>query len=253
MSYEIGDIARLKVTFTDITGALADPTTITVTVQFPDGTQTIYPLPPIVRSSIGLYYYDLTITQAGEHFYKWTGTGAIMAVGEGSIQVDASTLIPQPPGIGSPGFTYSYGNNVPLDYVRILIPDTDSTKPIFADAEILMFLQMESSQALYVSPQSNPTAFPTSSVYIPQIYSPLLAAALALDSLAGNKARLSSVIQLLDVKLDPAKAAIALHAQAESYRQREQDQGHFAIAEQVVNQFTARERVWAQWLRLYAN
>ncbi len=148
---------------------------------------------------------------------------------------------------------FTYDPTTPAGQVRLLIPDTDSSNFIFADDEINAFLFIESSQNLYVSPQSAPTALPLNSVYVPQIYSPLLAAALALDSLAGNSARLAGVLQILDVKLDLSKAAAALHAQAESYRQREENQGHFAIAEQVSTQFQARERVWAQWLRLYAN
>ena len=149
-------------------------------------------------------------------------------------------------------FTYPSGNSV-FDTTRLLIPDTDPAAPIFTDAEINLFLQAESSQSLYVSPQANATAYPTSSTYIPQIYSPFLAAALALSSLAGMKARLAGILQLLDVKMDLGKASDALRAQAQDYRQREEDRGNFAIAEQVVNEFTCRERTIAQWLRLYAD
>lgn len=149
-------------------------------------------------------------------------------------------------------FTYPSGNYY-ADLTRLLIPDTNSAQPIFSDDEINLFLQAESSQSLYVSAQSSPTAFPTTSVYVPQIFSPFFAAALALSSLAGNAARLAGVLQLLDVKLDQSKASDALRAQANDYRQREIDRGSFAIAEQVTTQFQARERVWAQWLRLYAN
>lgn len=149
-------------------------------------------------------------------------------------------------------FTYPSGNPV-FDLTRLLIPDTNSAQPIYTDAEIDLFLTAESSQSLYVSPQANPTAFPTTSVYVPQIYSPYLAAALAITSLASNSARLAAVIQLLDVKLDAGKASQMLREVANDYRQREMDRGHFAIAEQICNQFQARERVWAQWLRQYGN
>lgn len=147
-------------------------------------------------------------------------------------------------------FTYPSGNAV-FDLTRLLIPDTDSAQPIFTDDEINLFLNAESSQSLYVSAQAQATAFQGTSGYVPQIYSPFFAAALALDSLAGSRARLASVLQLLDVKLDASKAAAALKDQAQEYRQREIDRGSFAIAEQVTTVFQARERVWAQWLRLY--
>jgi hypothetical protein len=150
-------------------------------------------------------------------------------------------------------FTYNFTTDPVLSRVRLLIADTDASNYIFEDVEITQALYMESSQALYCSPQSNPTAFPTSSVYIPQVYSPYLAAALLLDSLASNKARIGSITQLLDVKLDPTKASKMFRDIAESYRQREQDMGHFAVAEMVYDQFTTRERILNQWLRLYAN
>ncbi len=155
--------------------------------------------------------------------------------------------------MANPTFTYDPASRTPLSQVRLLIPDTDSSTFIFTDDEINAFLYLESSQSLYVSPQANPYAFPTTSTYIPQVFSPYMAAATALNVLASSKARLAVVVQLLDVKLDPKAVSAALMAVAAEYRQREQDRGHFAIAEQICTQFQARERVWAQWLRLYAS
>lgn len=150
-------------------------------------------------------------------------------------------------------FTYDFTSEPSISRVRLLIADTDGNNFTFEDEEINQALYMESSQALYVSGQANPTATATTNaVYVPQVYSYYLAAALLLESLASNKAKLGSIVQLLDVKIDPTKAARMLREIAEGYREREENMGHFAIAEQVTTTFQARERIWAQWLRLYA-
>lgn len=145
-------------------------------------------------------------------------------------------------------FTYSFGANGQPDQVRLLIADTDSAHPIFQDSEIQVALTLESSQNLFVSGMATSGGTPTP----PQINvsSSLRAAAMLLDSLAANKSRLAGVIALLDVKLSIKDAAIQLRATAKDYRETEANQAHFAIAELVVDQFTARERVWKQLLRI---
>jgi hypothetical protein len=145
-------------------------------------------------------------------------------------------------------FTYNFSTAPAIAYVRLLIADTDSLKPIFNDDEINAFLFLTSSQNIYVSSMAAP-----SGVVGPvplQVYSYYRAAAVALDTLAGLRARLASVIQILDVKLDPGKAAQYLRAQAEAFREMDDNLGHFAIAEQINNQFQARERVWKMFLRI---
>ena len=148
-------------------------------------------------------------------------------------------------------FSYDFVTYPELSRVRLLIADTDATKPIFNDDEINQFIYMTSSQAIYASSMAAPTGN-VGPVPV-QVYSFYRAAAAALDSIAGSRARLASVTQLLDVKLDPSKAAKALHDQAQAWRDLEDNMGHFAIAEQVNDQFGARERVWKQFLRLEAD
>ena len=145
-------------------------------------------------------------------------------------------------------FTYGFGANMPRDAVRMLIGDTDSTHPIMDDGEIDMALYVTSSMGLYASGQSfatgNQFASPT------QVYSLWYAAAACLDSMAANKSYLSSVQSLLDVKLDASKAAQELRKTAQDYRDREDNAGHFAIAESVDTVFQARQRTWRQLLRI---
>jgi hypothetical protein len=146
-------------------------------------------------------------------------------------------------------FTYDPTSQTPFTIVRLLIPDTDATKPIYNDAEINIFLYVTSSQGLYVSGQAG--NYLNGAGSLAQVQSPLFAAALALDSIASNKARLAAISQILDVKLGHDAAAAALHTQAEAYRNLERNSGAFAIAERVVDQFSARERLLSQYRRMF--
>ncbi len=147
-------------------------------------------------------------------------------------------------------FTYDFATDPLISRVRLLVADTDANNPVFNDDEVNAALQMESSQGLFVSGQAasmgNGVAIPP----IPQVYSVYRAAAILLDCLASNKARLSAIQQLLDVKLSPELAAKALRDSAQSYRDTEANAGHFAIAEMAGDDFSTRERVWKQLLRL---
>ena len=146
--------------------------------------------------------------------------------------------------------------NPPIDYPRLLVSDTtefaaDGTTPIyiFEDAEILAAALI--NNAVWTSAQfySGPggTYFPTSPVNY------LRTAALLLDSLAANRARLSSIKQVLDIKLDPALAAKNLKDQAQAYRDADDNSGAFIIAEQVNTQAAFQDRWWKQIQRQMAS
>jgi len=95
MIFEIGDAARIDVTFTSLsTGALTNPTTLTLTIQAPDNSQTT---PSPTYDSTGKYHYNLDLTQSGTWLYRWYATGDVQAVNEGSIEVRASILVPVDP------------------------------------------------------------------------------------------------------------------------------------------------------------
>jgi hypothetical protein len=137
-------------------------------------------------------------------------------------------------------FTYNLGANPAIDYPRLLMSDTQSVNHIFEDEEInalttIVSLQFQSAQFYSGSQGKN---LPTSPV------SYLRVAALGLDSLAANKARLASVKQLLDVRLDSSDAAIQLRATAKEYRDVDDDSGAFMIIEQVNDAFSFRDRFW---------
>jgi hypothetical protein len=90
MSYHIGDGIRITTTFTDLAGAVADPTTVVCRVRAPNGTQST---PTVTRTSTGIYYSDVTVDQPGDWRYRMVGTGAITAVDEGYFNVSFSRFV----------------------------------------------------------------------------------------------------------------------------------------------------------------
>jgi hypothetical protein len=79
--------------FTDLTGAAADPTTVTLTILKPDGTQLIYGWPgagadgTLTRESAGRFYMDVEIDQSGKWQYRLAGSGVVTAASEGRLRV----------------------------------------------------------------------------------------------------------------------------------------------------------------------
>jgi hypothetical protein len=96
MVFQIGQIPQLQVQWTDINSNPADPSAITIEIQAPDGTQTTYSYATgqIIRTGVGAYYYDLSVTEAGQYLYLWTATGTIAGAQQGSITVAESILVP---------------------------------------------------------------------------------------------------------------------------------------------------------------
>ncbi len=142
-------------------------------------------------------------------------------------------------------FTYQDGDNPQIDWVRLLIADTDPAKPVFSDGEIMSAYGI--NRAIFQSLQyfSGPGGR-----YLPsQPTNYFRCAAVLLRSLAANRARLSSVIQMLDVKLRPKDAADALRASAQDYLDMDDNSGAVFIAEQVTTIWSFYDRFWAQWQR----
>ena len=142
--------------------------------------------------------------------------------------------------------SWSYIPGTPTFYVRLLIPDTSESTPIFSDEEINGFLAINSmtwQSSMFYSGPGGLTNLPQT----PSNF--LRAAALALNTLAGNSSRLAGVTQLLDVKLNPAAAAKALQDTAQRYLDMDDNSGAFAIAEQVTTVWAFRDRWLAQLQR----
>jgi hypothetical protein len=125
-------------------------------------------------------------------------------------------------------FTYDVATS--RGRVRLLITDTDGDHAIFTDAEVDAFLALESSSVKR-------------------------AAATALDQIASSEALVQKRIKLLDLSTDGPSVAKALREHAALLRtqadaeEATEDGGSFDWAEMVVNDFTARERIWNEALR----
>lgn len=144
-------------------------------------------------------------------------------------------------------FSYQFGANPPIDYVRFLIPDMVDVGHIFEDSEIQMATAMQSlvwQSGQRYSGVAGVASLPTPPVSYRRI------AALMIDSIANDRARLSSITKLLDVELSPGEAAKALRAGAQCLRD-EDDAGAFVVIEQVQQPFGFKERWWAQMARQY--
>lgn len=150
--------------------------------------------------------------------------------------------------------SWTYDFSYPqVAYPRLLIADTDPATPIFSDEEILASEQIVLGQfqsAQFYSTPSGATGGGALGAYLPQQPIPYYrVAAILLNSIAANKARLASVMKLLDVTLDPSKAAKALQDQAKAYLDLDDNSGAFMIIEQVNDQWSFRDRWWKQWQR----
>jgi hypothetical protein len=113
MIWEVGDVAPLIVQFTDINGNLADPTTVTLTSQAPDGSQIVYTTvssPAIAHNNVGTFQLNLPITESGVYAFRWTGTGAVSQVQEGTLTVQGTLLVPPVIPAGPQGAGYTPAN-----------------------------------------------------------------------------------------------------------------------------------------------
>lgn len=147
-------------------------------------------------------------------------------------------------------FSYNQGANPPIDIPRLLIADTTNTvsQPcIFQDEEILTIENLVVpnvwQSSMFWSGVSGQPTLPTAPVNY------LRTAAYLLNCIASNKARLASIKQLLDVKLDSSDAAIQLRAQAQAWMDIDDNSMAFVIIEQVNDSWSFVQRFWSQWQR----
>jgi hypothetical protein len=140
-------------------------------------------------------------------------------------------------------FSYNPGTSAqPKDLVRLLIGDTQSVNHVFEDEEILSAFTVQQmtgfqSSMLYSGSQGQP--LPGTPVSV------LRVAALLLDALASQKARMS-ISGLLDAKTDFQAASKQLHAQAEAWREIEDNSGAFMIIETTQTGWGFLDRFWKQ-------
>ncbi len=135
------------------------------------------------------------------------------------------------------------GLNPQIDAPRFLILDTQEAVHIFEDEEILLAYKIDKINFFPAVSTGVAMPGPTASYRF--------VAACMLEALASNKARLSAALEVLDIKIDASKSAIELRKTAEAHRDAERNSGAFGIAEICYDQFTSRERLRNQLVRLY--
>lgn len=145
--------------------------------------------------------------------------------------------------------SYASGNNPQIDYPRLLIGDTNPDQEVFSDSEILAAYNICSMGAWQSSMAFSGSMGRVSLPATPVSY--LRVAALLLDILAGNRAKLA-ITKILDGNFDFAAAARELRAQAAAWREIDDDSGAFAVIEQVFNQAGFLQRYYSQVQRQMA-
>lgn len=88
MATDLGDVVALSVNVRDSSGALADATTVTLTVTLPDGTAD--EVGTITSTTPGVYEYDYLTTQVGRHVVRWVATGVNASVFVDVFNVEAA-------------------------------------------------------------------------------------------------------------------------------------------------------------------
>jgi len=89
-SYDVGDVVRCSVEFKDANDLPADPTTVTINVCAAGQALTSYVYtvdPEVIKDGVGQYHIDISATIAGDWYYRWIGTGALVAAEEGRFHV----------------------------------------------------------------------------------------------------------------------------------------------------------------------
>jgi hypothetical protein len=89
--FDLGDLVQVDADFTtQATGAVIDPTTVSVSVLDPDRKLTTYVYVTdveVVKDATGSYYLRINANKAGRWYYRWFSTGTGQAAGERSFTV----------------------------------------------------------------------------------------------------------------------------------------------------------------------
>ena len=110
-AYDVGDRLRLgnqagdnedetaRGAFTDITGTAADPTTVSLELRKPDGTELVYNWPTqgagdgvLTQEGTGRFYRDVSMDAAGLWWWVLSGTGSVETAEQGALFVRRSMI-----------------------------------------------------------------------------------------------------------------------------------------------------------------
>lgn len=94
-NYIVGSEVLLSVAFLNNSGTPLDPTAITLQVKKNGGATTSYVYgvdATLYRGGTGVYYRAYTPATAGVYYYKWAGTGTLVAASEGQFFISAGNF-----------------------------------------------------------------------------------------------------------------------------------------------------------------
>lgn len=95
-TYDIGDRIKLEATFVNDAGVPVTPTSVALTIRYPDGTHThhAYAVGPadILEEDTGTFTLEITADQSGQHDFRWFGTGEGGGTEEGYFWVSLNKL-----------------------------------------------------------------------------------------------------------------------------------------------------------------
>ena len=82
-TYDVGDSIRLNALFT-VTGVAVDPTIIELDVRDPSGITTFYDYAGgnVSKETTGKYFRDIFVSSSGQWWYRYFGTGTVIAADE---------------------------------------------------------------------------------------------------------------------------------------------------------------------------
>lgn len=76
-TYAVMTLVRIFGNFYNNFNQLSDPTTVTLSIEAPDGN--CIQLTSIARDNVGQYHCDYTGLWTGSYYYRWQGMGALVA------------------------------------------------------------------------------------------------------------------------------------------------------------------------------
>lgn len=89
-SYDIGSLVKLTASFSDNNGVPVNPSAVLLRIKPPGGTTQVF-TPAL--SSDSTYYYNFQTGISGTHYYRFEGSGAVVAVADGQFEVTSSPTL----------------------------------------------------------------------------------------------------------------------------------------------------------------
>lgn len=93
-TFAAGQRVRLSVAFANAAGTAADPAEVTLKYRDPRGTivTKTYGAAEVTKDSTGNYHFDVDVSIPGRWFYRYEGTGALVAADETAFSVENSVF-----------------------------------------------------------------------------------------------------------------------------------------------------------------